>query len=432
MNYFPFVGAATLLTLAILLWLLYPLVRNERQARVAAVATRRALNAAVYRDQLEEVERDRASGELAEADYLQVRDELQRRLLQDVAADEAPAGAMHAAWGGRLAIILLLPLSAVLLYLWLGSPASLQPQANSGGHEQISTAQVEELVTQLAARMEAQPDDPRGWLMLARSSKALHKYEQATKAYERVLALGAGNNADVLADYADLLAVQAGGSLEGRPRELVEQALKLEPDHMMSLALAGSAAYTRDDYPATLDYWGRLQQLLPADSEEGRSLATALEEVRAKVAAGSAVASPKSLNTTTVATAGTATATAAKKDAAAVIKGQVSLAPALRGQVQPDDVLYISAHAAAGPRMPLAVLRARAADLPLSFTLDDSLALDAQRKLSSVSQVRVEARISKSGDATPRPGDLRGESGSMTPGAPDAAQLQIVIDRVLP
>lgn len=412
MNYFPFVGAATLLTLATLLWLLYPLVRNERETRAAATATRRALNAAVYRDQLEEIERDRDSGELAEADYLQARDELQQRLLQDATADEARVGGTHAAWGGRL-LILLLPLSAALLYLWLGSPASLQPQTISGGHEQISAAQAEELVAQLAARMEEQPDDPKGWLMLARSSKALRKYEQAARAYERVLALGAGNNADVLADYADLLAVQAEGNLEGRPRELVEQALKLDPDHMMSLALAGSAAYTRDDYPAALDYWGRLQQLLPADSGEGHSLAAALEDVRAKLAAGPAAASPK----------------AAAKDAAATISGRVSLAPALRDRVQSDDVLYISAHAVAGPRMPLAVLRARAGDLPLSFSLDDSLALDPQLKLSGASRIKVEARISKSGDATPRTGDLRGESVSVTPGSKD---VRIDIDQVLP
>ncbi|MBV2234964.1 MAG: c-type cytochrome biogenesis protein CcmI [Sterolibacterium sp.] len=413
MNHLPFVGAATLLTLVILLWLLYPLFRNERDTRGAA--SRRALNAAVYRDQLEEVERDRNSGELAEADYLLARDELQRRLLQDVSVEDTPAGDTQTVWAGRLTLVLLLPLSSALLYLWLGNPAALQPQSLRTGHEQIAPAQVEALVEQLAARMEAQPDDPTGWLMLARSSKALGKYAQAAKAYEHVLALGAGNNPDVLADYADLLAVQADGELEGRPRELVEQALKLDPDHLMSLALAGSAAYTRDDYPATLNYWGRLQQLLPTDSDEGRSLAAALKDVQAKATSGAAAARTGAKEATNA--------------AQTTLSGQVSLAPALRDRVQATDVVYISAHAVAGPRMPLAVLRARVADLPLSFVLDDSLALDAQQTLSTATQVRVEARVSRSGDATPRSNDLRGESASVAPGA---SNLQIVIDQLIP
>lgn len=415
MNYFPFIGAATLLTLIILLWLLYPLLKSER---TATIATHRALNAAVYRDQLEELERDRASGELAEADYTQARDELQHRLLQDVAADESLTSTAASAWAGKWAVIFLLPLSAVLLYLWLGNPAALQPQANASDHDQISAAQVEALVNQLAARMEEHPEDPKGWLMLARSSKALRKYEQAAKAYERVIALGAGDNAEVLADYADLLVAQAGGKFEGRPSELLEQALKLEPDHMMALALAGSAAYMRNDYSATLNYWGRLQQLLPADSDEARSLATTLAEVRTKTAAGAGVG--------VVATQAEPGANAA---AAVTLRGQVSLAPALRNKVQPDDVIYISAHAVDGPRMPLAVLRATVADLPLSFTLDDSLALNPQLTLSTAKQVRVEARVAKSGDATPRAGDLRGVSNSVAPGA---TQLQILIDQVVP
>ena len=425
MNYLPFVGAATLLTLAILLWLLYPLFGNERGAARAA-ATRRALNAAVYRDQLAELERDRASGELAAADFAQAHDELQQRLLQDVASDDSQASASEASasWTGRLAVMLLLPLSAALLYLWLGNPAALQ-QALGPGHDGISAEQIDELVTQLAARMEEQPDDPQGWLMLARSSKALHKFEQAARAYERVIALGAGENADVLADYADLLVAQAGGDFSGRPRELIEQALQLEPDHMMALALAGSAAYARDDHAATLTYWGRLQALLPEASDEARSLAATLEEVRGKMKAGDeqgeTQAATQSDHANTEAPAASA--------ATATLSGQVSLSPALRDQVQAEDAVFISAHAVDGPRMPLAVLRATVADLPLSFTLDDSLALNPQLTLSTAQQVRVEARVAKFGDATPRAGDLRGVSQAV---AANATGLNITIDQLVP
>ncbi len=280
MNILPFAGAAAFLTLLVLAWLLYPLLKAQRSHEAT---TRRALNAAVYRDQLAELENDRTLGHLAEADYTQARNELQHRLLQDTAQADETAQALRPASRSALLLSLSLPLAAGLLYLWLGHPASLQPPAPGTRGEQITPAQIEDMVSRLAARMEQNPDDLKGWMMLARSYKALRRFDEAARAYERVLALGGDKDANVLTNYADLLAVRAEGKFEPKTLALLEQALKLEPDNIMALALSGSAAYGRQDYPATARYWDKLLTLLPADSEEALSLKSALEEIHAKL-----------------------------------------------------------------------------------------------------------------------------------------------------
>ena len=285
MNILPFAGAAALLTLVVLAWLLHPLLKSSRQH---AAITRRALNAAVYRDQLAELESDRALGHLAEADYTQARNELQHRLLQDTAQPDADTTndmteqRLRPASRSALLVSLCLPLAAGLLYLWLGHPAALQPPAV---REQITSAQIEDMVARLAARMEKNPDDLKGWTMLARSYKALRRYDEGVRAYERALTLGGDKDANVLADYADLLAARSEGKFDPRTLALLDQALKLDPDNIMALALSGSAAYGRQDYPATARYWNKLLTLLPADSEEALSLKAALEEIHAKLKA---------------------------------------------------------------------------------------------------------------------------------------------------
>lgn len=273
-----FAIAAALLTLAVVAWLLYPLLRKPR---AEGGSSRRALNAAIYRDQLRELERDRAAGSLAAADYEPACAELQRRLLQDAAVDDATPHVAQPARRTSLALALLLPSVAALLYLWLGHPAAIDPPA---AQQRMTAARIDDLVEKLAARMEKNPDDLKGWIMLARACKALHRYAESERAFEHAMKLGGNENADLLADYADLLATRAGGNIEGRPLELIERALTLEPDNMIALALAGSAAYARDDYAATLGYWEKLLKLLPAESGDAKSLAATLEEVRAKQA----------------------------------------------------------------------------------------------------------------------------------------------------
>lgn len=294
MDTLVFVGAAAFLVVLVLVWLLYPLLRGGRTALArakgeggseTAAAVRRQLNAAIYRDQLAEITRDREAGELAAADYEQAYDELQHRLLQEVGELSSAAAGSGAAPGNpgvarrsALFLALVLPLAAAALYFWLGTPAALQKVDKP----RITAEQIDGMVAKLAERLAQNPDDLKGWMMLARSYEALQRFEDAASAFEHVMRLGGDKNPDLLTHYADLLGVMAQGRLEGKPLALVDQALKIDPEHLTALALAGSAAYSREDFKATLDYWGRLLKLLPKESEEAKQLAAKLDEIRAK------------------------------------------------------------------------------------------------------------------------------------------------------
>jgi cytochrome c-type biogenesis protein CcmH len=200
--------------------------------------------------------------------------------------------------------------------------------------------------------------------------------------------------------------MQQGGNLEGAPLRLIEQALQSNPANLKALALAGTAAYERRDYAAAVGYWSRAQAGAPPDSDFSRGLQSSIADARA---AGGAAVAPAA--------------------AGASISGRVSLAPALAARVSPDDTVFIFARAVDGPRMPLAIVKRRAAELPLSFSLDDSLAMSPETKLSAHAQVVVGARISRSGNALPQSGDLEGQS---APLANRAAGIELQIDRVRP
>ena len=405
-----FLAAAAVMALVVLAWLLRPLLRR---AQGASSASRQVLNAAIYRDQLAELERDRADGSLAESDFEQARVELQRRLLEDASVADALPVAPHSAKRTALTVALLLPLSAALMYAWLGNPAAMQP---GDAQHQVSAGQMDELVAKLDARLEKNPNDPQGWAMLGRTYKALRRFDEAEKAFMRAGDL-MNQDAVLLAEYADLLAVRANGNLEGRPLQLVQQALKIDPENFMALALAGTAAYNRQDFPEAARYWGQLLRLLPPDSEDAKSLSATLADIAAK-SGGPAGGKP-------VAKAAAGKASSSNK----TVSGSVTLAPALAAKVQPGDTLFIYARPIDGPRMPLALLRGHAGDLPLNFTLDDSLAISPDMKISGASEVKLEARVTKSGQAIRQAGDLIGESGPVKTGTKG---VKLTIDKVSP
>jgi cytochrome c-type biogenesis protein CcmH len=274
-----FIIAAALLTLAVLALLLTPLLRRKPHSS----ASQRQLNAAIYRDQLNELEGDFKDGGLSEADYNHDREELQRRLLEDAAEAELPAAAPS---GGnkRTVIVLavLLPAIAAGLYALLGTPEALNPTA--AAQHNAGSAELELMVAKLAARQEKNPDDLNGWVMLGRSYKAFGRFDEALKALDRAMPL-IEKDANLLAIYADALAAKTG-SLEGKPRQFIEQALTLDPNSTMALDLAGTAAYNRKDFAAAAGYWERQLKLMPPDSDYAKSLSAGIAEARAQ--AGSA------------------------------------------------------------------------------------------------------------------------------------------------
>lgn len=407
----PFLAAAAVMALVALAWMLRPLVRP----RSGSNASRQALNTAIYRDQLAELERDRAEGSLAESDFEQARVELQRRLLEDAAVADGPPMVARPAKRTAVALALVVPLAAALMYAWLGKPGAMLPLE---AQHQAAAGQMDEMLSKLNARLEKNPNDPKGWAMLGRTYKALGKFDEAEKAFLRAGDL-VNTDAVLLAEYADLQAVRANGNLEGKPLQLVMQALKLDPENYMALALAGTAAYNRKDFPEASRFWNQLLKLLPPDSEDAKALSATLAEIEGKsaVPAGSR------------AVASTNTAKPEKAASGKSISGSVTLAPALAAKVQPGDSLFIYARPVSGPRMPLALLRAQAGNLPMNFTLDDSLAISPDMKLSGVGEVKLEARVTKSGQAVRQPGDLIGESGPVKVGAKG---IKLQIDQVSP
>ncbi|MEO8807691.1 MAG: c-type cytochrome biogenesis protein CcmI, partial [Burkholderiaceae bacterium] len=323
-----------------------------------------------------------------------------------------------------LLIALSVPLLAGALYAVLGKPAALDPVARQG----TTQGEVEKMVATLAARLEAKPDDPKGWAVLGRSYRVMGRMADAAKAFGRI---GPELDRDpvLLAEYADVLAANANGNLEGKPLEMVARALKLDPENPMALALSATAAFNRKDMPAAIGLWERLLKNLPPDSEDAKWVQNQLAEIRTAMA-GNAVARADGTQVIPApAAASAATSPVAVASGDTSIRGQVSLAPALAAQALPTDTVFIFARAVQGPRMPLAVQRGKVSDLPIAFKLDDSLAVSPDFKISGFTEVRIEARISRSGSATPSPGDLIGVGPVVKPGARD---LKLQIDQARP
>jgi cytochrome c-type biogenesis protein CcmH len=269
-----FLFAAMSLVTVTMLLLLRPWQRENTERVVSA----REINAGIYRDQIAELDRDLATGTLARSDHAQAREELQRRLLED--AVQTPPAQAQRAHPTTLLIAIALPLAATGLYALLGAPAALLPQqvmASAAPH-QVSAAEIDQMVAGLAARLAKNPVDPKGWAMLARSYKAMGRLDEAQAAFAHI---GDDLNKDpvLLAEYADVLATQADGNLEGQPLRLVTTALQLDPDNTMALSLAATAAYKRKDYPEAARHWQRLLKQLPPDSDDAKWLLKTLAEI---------------------------------------------------------------------------------------------------------------------------------------------------------
>lgn len=407
---FFLIGAAalTLITLALLLW---PLRRQSAPGE----ASRREINAAIYRDELAELDRDLATGELSQADYDVAKTELQRRLLEDSQAEAGVAGAgLPASRATAVALAITLPLGAALLYALLGNPAALNAQASAAMHQQqFSPAEIERLVSDFAAKLENEPENYKGWAMLGRSYKALGRFPEAVRAYERTGPL-LESSADLLVDYADALAAAQG--FDGKTLAVLDRALKLDPAQPQGLWLRGTAAFEAKQYDKAVADWEALLALLEPGSEDARAIEANIAEARQLGGLAPTPRQSAKLGAGKTAPAG-----------AAAIKGRVEIAPALADKLPANGVLMVVARPADGSRMPVAVLRAPLGKSPLDFVLDDSLAMSPDRKPSQFAELMVEARVSATGQAMPQPGDLFGQAVKVKQGARD---VQLLIDQV--
>ena len=405
-------GSMLAIALAFVLW---PMLR--RAQGVAAVGDERRLKA--LDDAL-------AAGVIDHDEYRA------KRALVD-AAGAAPASTAGPTRGTRLSAILvaiLLPAAAILLYRVAGEPAAFDPlraavTAPPGTEHGVDMNQA---IAGLVAKLEQDPSNAEGWALLGRAYQATGQFAESRDALKRAFDLSAGNH-DVAIEYAQALALAGEGRrIVGEPRSLIEDVLKADPDHQRALWLIGISDYQQGHYEAAVAAWTRLLPALPPESDIAQSVRTQIADAQQR---GGLVATPA---VPAVAAPSPDTPAAAEKPAATAagprLTVRVSLDPKLAERFDPQATLFVFARAVDGPPMPLAIHRLRAGQLPLSVTLDDSMGMLPTMKLSMFPQVIVGARISTSGDAMPKSGDLQGLSAPVD--VTRSTPIDLVIDGSLP
>jgi cytochrome c-type biogenesis protein CcmH len=427
-----FIIIAALMVVVALAWLLLPLLRSSSGASVE----RRAANLSIYRDQFADLDADLKRGTISPRQHGEAKAELERRMLEDAKAEPTAAVPFSSSsYRTALAVLLAVPVVSGLLYAWLGSPDAFSPLATrpQDTHD-MSGEQVDEMIAKLRQRLDKEPDNAEGWVILARTYYTMRKFPEASAAYEKLTAL-IPNDADLLADYADALAMNQGRRIAGKPMELVNQALKIDPTQWKALAMAGTEAFERKDYAGAVGYWTKLQRSAPEDSPIAKQIQSSIDEARQlaglpPAAPPVATAPPRAVPAAPAAATGpaaspkTSTAAAGKS-----VSGTVTLATALAAKASPTDAVFVFARPGDGRKMPIAIMRAQVKDLPLKFTLDDAKSMSEATKISVFDEVIVAARISRSGNAMPASGDLEGVSKPVKVGADG---LAITIDRVIP
>lgn len=408
-----------------LAFVLPPLLRRKVET---AQVDRTAANIAIFQDQLAELKADLESGELGAQQYEDARLEIEKRLSEDVPVETAPR--VDGESGHRVGYVIAaaIPLLAIGIYMFLGSPSAvLMPHSAPPAMAEPGQHEAAPMIAALEARLKSKPDDAAGWYMLARSYGAIGQFGEAVRVFEKLTQL-LPDDAGVLADYADAYAMTEGGNLQGKSLELINRALKLNPKEEKALNLAGSAAYQAKDFARAAEYWRSLLKLLPPDDSYANEVRAAIEDADRSASGAPPLDNLAEMGSKESASAAKAPAQA-PSGAAAAISGTVTVSKELIGKIAPDDTVFIYAQMPEGPKMPIASLRINAKQLPYVFTLDDSLAMMPNDKLSNHAEVMISARVSKSGQAISQSGDLLGRASPVKLGQQGVA---IVIDKVLP
>ena len=367
---------------AVFLWFLL------RERKPLTQASQANANAKVYRDQISDLDREHESGHISDEEWQQSRDELSVRLLEDTAAIDDPAAKAEkpAVWTA-VVLAVAMPISAMGLYMWVGNPEALNPLALKSP-DQVDQKDLAKLAQTLADRLQSQPDNLQGWVMLGRTYRTLENFDASLKAYDTALKLSADD--DLQLERIEVMAMQRQGQFEGEPWRVIREILQKDPQHFGALLTAGSASYAEGKYADALKYWEQARKPLDANNPDLPGLENAIATVRDKL--------------------GMPTKPVPSVSSALNVSGQISLSAALKAKVSPNDAVFVYATPANGDRMPLAIMKTTVSQLPLNFMLDDSTAMTPERKLSMAGEVLVKVRVSKSGNAMPQSGDLTGAS----------------------
>lgn len=248
---------------------------------------RREANVLVYKDQYRELEADLRSDLIGEKQYQDEKQELERRLLEDVSArtgpDKSPAPTRNGLAYGVAAFI---PLGAIVFYLSIGNPngldaASVPPTMPAAAAQQpaMSQQQIAANIDKLAERLKQNPNDAQGWQMLGRSYMMQERFADAAGAYEHLTSINP-KDASAWADYAEALALANSQNLAGKPTEAINRALQVDPKNQKALDLAGTAAYQAGDYQKAMGQWEKLLKLLPAGSEELKTITAQISKAK--------------------------------------------------------------------------------------------------------------------------------------------------------
>ncbi len=375
------------------------------------------INTAVIKQQLVELSSDLDAGKLDKAAYAAARHDLERALLDDVNNASEPHTAVERSgrWASGI-LALVVPVAALWLYHQLGSQAAVETnnqvaEMAAAGSTGVS---LEAMINKLEKRLQENPDNAEGWVMLASSYASINKFDKAVDAYKEALQR-TGDHPQLLTNYADTLAMASGGDFTDEVGKLLKTALKLQPDNVKALWLMGHWHYQRKQHNESLSLWEKASALLPADSENAVALNQQIQFVRNKLGMAEVKETPDTQTTAT---------------SKASIQVTVSLDPTFKDRTSPEDTLFIFARAAKGPRMPLAIVKKQVKDLPITVTLDDSQAMSPQMVLSKFPEVSIGARISKTGNAMPSSGDLKGEQSPVS--IDQDKTVKITISEIIP
>jgi cytochrome c-type biogenesis protein CcmH len=381
--------AAIVMTLMAFLIVLPPLWRKRDNTVVDDLDQR---NVRIARERLTELKANKASGGISEAQYNEQVIELEQALSDDLEISNSSNKSDSQGRWLVYVLVIAIPCLSAALYWKLGNYQSISHsnELNQASSDAPSSEAINKMVTGLAEKLKKEPKNLEGWLMLGRSYKKLQRIPEAVEAFAHAYQL-AGEKVEVMLPYAEVIALSSDNNWAGKPLSLVMKALAIDPNNLNGLWFAAMANAQQGDKKTAVGYLRKLEAVLPAESPDKQQIHELI--VNSESALANATPAPSSKS-------------AASSGVSVAI--QVSLAAELQADAKPDDTVFIYAQALSGPKMPLAIVRKQVKDLPLSVSLSDAQSMLPNMKLSNFKQVKLLARISKSGNPMPQTGDLIG------------------------
>lgn len=406
-----------------LVFIVYPLLATNKKA---TVLSRADANRALYHSKVEELQFDLEKGLLDQEEYDDSVADLQRALLTDIESEEKRELRSGKNFGLVATVVIALPVAAVLMYQQF-STADKQAQASPQQAQQAAQIKsLEESVSNLEQRLLDQPNNIEGWQMLGQSYFVLQKYQKAIGAYSKASELAEHKNPTLMVLMAEASAFANNELFGDYENRLLDSALQINPRHERALWYSGYAAYKNGEFNDAAKHWEVLLELVPTDRPDVKSnLLKFLNDARQKSGQEIIVAEAS------VPSGATVPAGENSAEGKRLITVSVELSEQLKGSVNPEDTLFIYARAAQGPKMPLSLSRFTVADIPVTVTLTEDMAMLQNMTMASFDQVHAVARISKSGQAITQPGDFIAQGVLVDFAKSASAEVSLRIDTIV-